>query len=428
MPVVNKRDFFSNQLAAWLFHTEWRYVTLLSISIECIDELPDDIDALINELLAQCPVKPPQMDIASFLVSSDRLLQWFRRPHTPKITKLSLESPTFSGPSEGQYPAIDTVGDLADWLEITQSQLHWFADIWRTDSATPNHLEHYHYQVLEKRTGKLRLIEKPKRTLKRLQRKVYNEILSALDTHPAAHGFCKGRNCLSHASLHVGNHYLFLFDIAECFQSIGWKRVKTLFKRMGYPEPVSTHLTALCTHGVCQTCQLRLFYPAQRERLRRRHLPQGAPSSPALANAALHPLDLRLSGLASRLGLNYSRYADDIAMSGNIHRDWRFLEPLIGSICLEEGVTLNYKKTRIKKPHQKQRVVGIVVNNKTNVDRKYFDNLKAILTNCARHGIESQNRHGHPQFRAHLLGRIQYVKSLNKQRGLKLEQIYQRIT
>ena len=114
-------------------------------------------------------------------------------------------------------------------------------------------------------------------------------------------------------------------------------------------------------------------------------------------------------------------------MSGNRHRDWRFLEPLIGGICLDEGVTLNYKKTRIKRSHQKQRVVGIVVNAKANVDRKYFDTLKATLTNCARYGLDSQNRHEHPQFHAHLLGRIQYVKTLNEQRGLKLEQIYRDI-
>lgn len=135
-------------------------------------------------------------------------------------------------------------------------------------------------------------------------------------------------------------------------------------------------------------------------------------------------ITLRLKGLANSLDLDYSRYADDIAMSGNSHRDWRFLEPLIGGICLDERVSLNYRKTRIYRTHQKQRLVGIVVNNKPNIDRKYFDVLKATLTNCKRHGIESQNRNGHPYFCAHLLGRIQYVKSLNKPRGLKLERIY----
>ena len=89
--------------------------------------------------------------------------------------------------------------------------------------------------------------------------------------------------------------------------------------------------------------------------------------------------------------------------------------------------SLNYKKAGIKKSHQKQCVTGIVVSSKTNVDRKYFDRLNAALTNCKMYGLSSRNRQGHPNFHAQLVGRIQYVKSLNEQKGLKLEQIYQQI-
>jgi RNA-directed DNA polymerase len=423
---VNKHAFFSTQLAKCLFHVEWHYITLLSVTIECVSELPDDCDALINELLLHYPIKPSVSTISDFLQASKRLSIWFgRNTSAPKITRFNLDSPTFTEQLNRQHPRINTLGDLADWLAITSSELEWFARFWRFDASTPEKLQHYRYELLEKRDGRMRLIEKPKPTLKRLQRQIYQEILSTSNSHPAAHGFCRGKSCLSHASEHVGKRYLLLYDIAECFQSIGWPMVKSVFNRMGYPDAVSTHLTALCTHSVrLEQAQLNLFDATQRDRLRQRHLPQGAPSSPALANAVLHRLDLRLSGLAEGLGLDYSRYADDIAMSGNKHRDWRFLEPVIGGICLDEGVTLNYKKTRIKRSHQKQRVVGIVVNCKVNVDRKYFDTLKAILTNCARYGLDSQNRDEHPQFRAYLLGRIQYVKSLNKQRGLKLEQLY----
>jgi len=426
---VNKPTFFSKQLAVWLYHVDWHYVTLLSITIECVDELPDDCDSLVKELLLQYPAKPEQNTIAAFLISSERLRRWFKvGSPDPKIRRFNLASPTYKDQLSGQHPSIATLGELADWLAVTQAQLNWFTNMWRRDAYTPEHLEHYRYQFLEKQDDRIRLIEKPKATLKRLQRKIYQEILTTIDTHPAAHGFCKDRNCHSHALQHVGKHYVLLYDIAECFHSIGWPMVKSVFKRMGYPEAVSIHLTALCTHKVYLTpAQLQLFDEAQRDRLKQRHLPQGAPSSPALANAALRQLDVRLTGLAHHLGLDYSRYADDIAMSSNEHRDWRFLEPVIREICLDEGVNLNLKKTRIKKSHQKQRVVGIVVNSKTNIDRQYFDSLKATLTNCARHGLESQNRHTHPHFRAHLIGRIQYVKSLNEKKGLKLEGIFRTI-
>ena len=219
-----------------------------------------------------------------------------------------------------------------------------------------------------------------------------------------------------------------MYDIADCFHSISFKMVKPVFQRLGYTDTVCTYLTALCTHSVVLAPVLRSQLDAsQRDLLRVRHLPQGAPSSPALVNAVLYRLDLRLAGLAQRLQLDYSRYADDIAMSGDTPRDWRFLEPVIGGICLDEGVSLNHRKTRIRKPYQKQRVTGIVVNTKVNVDRKYYDTLKAILTNCTRYGLDNQNRHGHPNFRAHLMGRIQYVKSLNHRRGVRLEKIYHNI-
>ena len=426
---MNKHAFFSKQLAQSLVRADWYFTTLLSVTIESVGGLPDDCDALINELLLQHPVKPSEKSIGQFLLSSQRLLNWFSRgTSSPQITRFSLEPSTFTDTANGRYPAIDTLGDLAQWLHLTQAELDWFANFKRFDASAPDKLQHYRYEILEKRDGRMRLIEKPKPTLKGLQRKIYEEILSCSETHPAAHGFCKGRSCLSHASIHVGKQYLLLFDIAECFQSIGWYKVKSVFLARGYPEAVSKYLAALCTHSVrLKQTQLRQFDTSQRDRFKQRHLPQGAPSSPALANAVLHRLDLRLAGLAKSLDLDYSRYADDIAMSGNSHRDWRFLEPLIGGICLDEGVILNYRKTRIKRSHQKQRVVGIVVNNKTNIDRKYFDTLKATLTNCVKFGLDSQNHAEHPQFKAHLLGRIQYVKSLNENRGLKLEKIYRNI-
>ena len=426
---MNKQALFSRQLAKWLCHVDWHYKTLLGVSIECVDKLPDDCDELINDLLLHYPQKPSENQITDFLYSSPRLSNWFISPMPgPVVVRLNLDSPTFTSQTFNHPPDIDTLKDLTNWLGITHSELDWFASFWRFNPDTPEHLKHYQYQLLKKQDGSKRLIEKPKVRLKRLQRKIYQEILSTADAHPAAHGFCKRKSCKTHASIHAGKRYLMLFDLADCFHSIGWSQVQSVFKKMGYAEAVSSYLTALCTHSVhFEKSQSIHFDHTQKAKLRQRHLPQGSPTSPALVNAVLHQLDSRLSGLAKSLDLEYSRYADDMVLSGNAHRDWRFLEPLVGGICLDEGVSINHRKTRIKRAHQKQRIVGIVVNKKPNIDRKHFDVLKAILTNCTRYGIESQNRGNHPQFRAHLRGRIQYVKSLNEQKGLNLERIYQNI-
>ncbi len=425
---MNKQTFFIKHLAQWLFEVDWHYNTLVGISIECTNDFPSDGNELINELLLRYPVKPTQNSITNFLLESDRITNWFKfKINRPTIKRFSLK-PKPSSLIEKPLPTIDSVGDLAEWLSLSVSELDWFTQCWREDAFSSEHFKHYRYDLLEKRSGGMRLIEKPKTKLKKVQHKIYHEILCTLNTHPAAHGFCIGRNCVSHASNHIGKRYLMSYDIADCFHSINWPLIKAVFLRLGYTTEVASYLTALCTHRVQLNYKTwRLFNSAQQSRLKQRHLPQGAPTSPALANAALHRLDFRLAGLAKKLDMDYSRYADDIALSSNTHRDWRFLEPLIGSICLDEGISLNYNKTRIKRSHQKQRLVGIVVNTKTNIDRQYFDSLKATLINCKRYGLDSQNRNGHAHFREHLYGRIQYVKSLNKQRGEKLERIYHEI-
>jgi len=245
----------------WLSQVDWHFVTLLAITIESVDELPDDCDALINELLLQHPEKPSQAAIMVFLQSSARVSEWFAfGTVVPKIVSFSLESTDSTNQTSNHIPRIDTLGDLAGWLSLTHSQLDWYANMWRYNSKTPETLKHYQYQFLEKRDGRMRLIEKPKATLKSIQRKIYREILSTTETHPAAHGFCKNKSCVSHASMHTGKQYLLLYDIEECFQSIGWPMVKNIFKRLGYPENVSVYLTAICTHSVrLKPAELRLF-------------------------------------------------------------------------------------------------------------------------------------------------------------------------
>jgi retron-type reverse transcriptase len=159
------------------------------------------------------------------------------------------------------------------------------------------------------------------------------------------------------------------------------------------------------------------------------HLPQGAPTSPALANLLAWTLDRRLQGLARTVEANYTRYADDLAFSGNaefaagIDRFGRTIE----TILYEEGFTLNTAKTRIMPSSTRQRVTGIVVNEHCNIARIEFDTLKAILHNCTRTGPAVQNRANIPDFRSHLDGRITWVEQINFPRGLKLRRLFDRI-
>jgi retron-type reverse transcriptase len=162
-------------------------------------------------------------------------------------------------------------------------------------------------------------------------------------------------------------------------------------------------------------------------RLRVPHLPQGAPTSPALANLCSGRLDRRLAGLSRRLDATYTRYADDLAFSGEdvLRKHW--VRRQIAEIVADEDFAIAAEKTRVMRASQRQVVTGIVVNRGVNMRRSEYDRLKAMLTNCSRHGPASQNLTGHAAFRQHLDGRVTWVEQLNPRRGAKLRAIFDRI-
>jgi RNA-directed DNA polymerase len=248
--------------------------------------------------------------------------------------------------------------------------------------------------------------------------------------HGAAHGFRRGHSCRTFVAPHVGRHVVLRMDLSNFFPSIPAPRVHALFDALGYPEAVARTLTALCTNAVPMSVARRgapTWLDAKR--LGVPHLPQGAPTSPALANLCALHLDLRIDALARSLDGQYTRYADDLALSGGepLRRRISAVSTLVAKIAIEEGFAINHRKTRGMHRSDRQVLTGVVVNEKLNVPRHDFDRLKAVLTNCVRQGPASQNRSGVRDFEAHLAGRVAHVASLNHERGRKLAQILGRI-
>lgn len=340
-------------------------------------------------------------------------------------------------PSRWQIPAIATAGDLAAWANLTIGELEWFADLkgwnWRTRTAD---LRHYEYRTAEKRSGGMRLIEAPKPRLKRLQRKILSEILAKIPSHAAVHGFAKGRSIRSFASPHSGRRVVLRMDVQDFFPTIGRARVQALFRTLGYPEAVADLLGGLCTNATPRDIWPRAASTSEQHRIdglcdfyERPHVPQGAPTSPALANICFYRTDCRLIGLAKSAGATYTRYADDLAFSGDaaFERGVDRFAAHVGAILLEENFRANYRKTRVMRQGVRQRLAGLAVNAKPNILRADYDRLKATLTNCARHGAASQNREGRDHFREHLRGRIAFVESIRPEKGRKLREIFARI-
>jgi RNA-directed DNA polymerase len=165
------------------------------------------------------------------------------------------------------------------------------------------------------------------------------------------------------------------------------------------------------------------------ERLATPHLPQGAPTSPVLANLCAHRLDCRLAGLADAEGAHYSRYADDIVFSGGrrLHAHAAGMRRIVEEIVRAEGFRLNPHKSQLMSRAGRQRICGIVVNDRPNAPRRDYDRLRALLHDAELHGPAAANRAGVPDLRAHLLGRISWVEALNPARGPALRRRLARI-
>jgi RNA-directed DNA polymerase len=332
-------------------------------------------------------------------------------------------------------PAIPSLGELSHFFGVSDSDLAWFADVRSLERrVTAEQLRHYRYRWVQKTGGGLRLIEAPKTRLREIQRLLLRTVLNRIPTHPAAHGFVRGRSPLTFAQEHAGTEVVIRFDLEDFFGSIAAGRVFGVFRTAGYPESVAHSLTGLTTNvtplSVWQAAPSAAGAVGLQDRfhlgkrLATPHLPQGAPSSPALANLCAHGLDRRLAGLAAAFGLRYSRYADDLALSGSPSRGTTArVIGLVREIVIDEGFSINPSKILVMAQGRRQKLAGVVINRVPNLLRREYDLLRAILHNAARDGLETQNRLGHPRFGQHLEGRVSWAAGLNPGRAANLRNL-----
>jgi hypothetical protein len=324
----------------------------------------------------------------------------FVEPPRPRVVRWPVAHPAVVR-APWPVPRIDTVGELAERLELDHGQLAWLADVRGLERTASSRLRNYTYVRVPRAIGPPRVIERPKARLKEIQRWILRDVLAWIPVHDAAHGFVRGRSARTHAAAHAGRRVVVRFDLEDFFASIAAARVYGIFRTAGYPESVAHVLTGLCTNVV--PADLRVSSRLAR-RLAAPHLPQGAPTSPALANLVAYRLDCRLAAL----GPVYTRYADDIVFSSD-----RFLRLGIDAIVRGEGFRVNPAKTRVMGHGRRQTVTGVVVNVRPNVPRAEYDVLKAILHRAVHDGPGDLDP-------AHVMGRIAWVESLNPARGAKL--------
>jgi len=424
-------DLASGVAAAFLCG-DWTAAGMLERARDALEDAGGWLDGLVARARAAFPQRPDPEDetLASFLVEDEALMDRWQEGGLELRTRY-LVAPEMRTPRRFAVPELRGLRDVAAWLRLDVGTLEWLADAEGWLAREPDGpLQHYRYHRLRKRSGGARVVEAPKEALKSVQRAILRRILDAVPPHDAAHGFRKGRSILSFVEPHCARDLVVRMDLRHFFPSVGAARVAATFRALGYPRGAASLLASLLTtrtpDAVLEGGGLD---PGALARLRRRHLPQGAPTSPAMANLCAYGLDVRLSAAAAAVSASYTRYADDLAFSGGPEfreQAGRFRR-LVVRIVAEEGFDVHWRKTRWMRPCSQQRLTGLVLNHRPRPSRAEFDRLKATLHNCARHGPAGQNRDGHADLRAHLAGRVAWFHHVDPRRGERLRALFERI-
>ncbi len=312
-----------------------------------------------------------------------------------------------------EIPELKDAQAVAAALELPIPRLRWLIYHREVDTGT-----HYRRWTVPKRSGKgVRLISAPKPELKRCQSWVARNITEHLPVHGAAHGFLAGRSILTNARQHAGARLIVKFDLSDFYPTVSYRRVKGVFRKAGYGEQTASVLALLATECPREEIEIdgRTHYVATGER----SLPQGAPTSPSITNVLCMRLDIRLTGLARKLGFVYTRYADDLTFS--FHGEGKIpvgrLEKVVADIVGGEGFVVHPHKTRVMRSGGRQKVTGLVVNGTAEgtptarVPRKLVRELRAAIHN------REQGKEGRGESLEQLRGWAAYIQMCDPAKG-----------
>ena len=268
---------------------------------------------------------------------------------------------------------IKTRNDFAKFIGVKLQTLTYLLYIKKIDNC-------YNTLEIPKKNGDTRTICVPNKNLKKVQKKLYNKLSTYYDeiktqnnfTSKISHGFEKNRSIVTNAEVHKNKRYVVNLDLLVFFPSINFGRVRSYFIKNNYFEindDIATILAQLtCYKGT---------------------LPQGASTSPLIANMICNIMDIRILKSAKKYRLDYTRYADDLTFSTNnkyFLNDYdKFLED-IKNIIHRSGFELNSKKTRLLFSNSRQEVTGLVVNKKISVPKEYYKNTRAMAHSLYKNG------------------------------------------
>ena len=282
-------------------------------------------------------------------------------------------------------PVFSTLVELSTAMGFEPADLVWLC--YERGATT---VDHYTRFEIPKRSGGSRLISSPKPKMRKAQTWINESILSQLVPSKYCYAFRPGTSIVDNAKQHLNKSILVKFDLKDFFPSITFSRVRGYFQYLGYNPGISSVLALLCTDA--PRARVTVKGISAIVALGERSLPQGACTSPALANLIASRLDNRLSGFAAYLDKDwtYTRYADDLTFStSDAEAD---LAPLMGAvkrIAVDERFEINLKKTKVMRSPKRQSVTGLIVSSEVRIPKKVIKQIRALFHNIETKGEEA---------------------------------------
>lgn len=262
-----------------------------------------------------------------------------------------------------------------------------------------------HFPIDKKNSNKKRIISEPLPSLKSIQHFILTEILYKQNVSKFCKSYIPKKKLNDYIKFHINPKELLTLDIENFFSSIKFPFILKYFKGLGYSEEVSVILAKLCT--ISEKIDL--------ENDKARFLPQGSATSPYLSNLILKTFDERLAVFCLGNNWRYTRYADDMAFSGD-HLNQEKIIAFVKNELFFLNLKLNMEKVNFMDKSSKQLIAGVIVNEKMQLPKNQRRELRNII-----YHIKTKTLKGHLQhidespenYLSHLLGRVQYGLNLN---------------
>ncbi|MEW6644487.1 MAG: reverse transcriptase family protein [Pseudomonadota bacterium] len=279
----------------------------------------------------------------------------------------------------------------------------------------------------------------PEPRLMQAQRWIAQHILNCVTPHDASYAFARDRDLVKSAMKHAGARWLVKIDVRQFFESISERQVYFVFRSLGYPALLCFQLARICTRlSLKEKPHPRPESgPLPYRRWPQGHLPQGAPTSPMLANLSVRDLDGHLSDMSKQLGWTYTRYADDLAFSrvDDVRRSaamrlTKLVEQALGTF----GLTVRHSKTSIAPPRARKLMLGVLVDReRPRLTRSFRNNLETHLyaLTSPKIGVRAHMRRrgfaSHIGMQRHVAGLLAFAHQVDSKYAAKQYRLFNAI-